>query len=702
MKSLFTTLLFSFLMQFVFAQVPSQAEINKMMKQAQDVVKKYSKDSMVNKAMTDALGDKKEALEKMKNIPVKNVMTGAGKNDSAQFAMPSKNTKLLNALPLRIFTKAELVSYIHNLQNKLSEYMRNTYTADISDISSTAISASGTCIGLWMKGKVNEAVLVSLKTAALNIDNNVRLNNTGGILTSCGMGFYGIPILDYVLQKQPGNNVILNNIGQAYLDLGDDKKAEQYLLKCIKSYKYYPDANLALAYIYKSRGQKAEAINYAENSLRGAYSAKVAIFLKALKPDLKMMDYVRHRYKMPIYFDVGKYHMLPQCLHTSTVYELETKYVAYQDMYDKLGEKITALTKIAAFAAATSVQEKIMNVTKTKKNPYRPFGTFGNVVLQALKEEYQDKFKLLDAFRKSYYTQRAALNQKYEIELEQLKDRQSKIEQLSTEQRCKELDALSNAYLPLYAEPTEQLQRKTLDYYKSYFNDMAYWSYVASVNDDQFNIMYNALLVELIGTLKSITTTRFMESKYGSQRFYPCQKEKTTKAKADTLMIEVPDCYINPKIEFDLGAFAMEVSCETYKLEAGEGLVGKIEFDRASGNTTLAFGVGADVPMLSFKGAGLNAGIEAEAKSQLYITFDNKGTPTDLGVLWEAEIKAVLEGGPVKGSIGLEEGLTAGFGSGVQMKENSQLKQAIDKTFPVQPDDNQQNKNVPLYKNKIT
>jgi len=27
----------------------------------------------------------------------------------------------------------------------------------------------------------------------------------------------------------------------------------------------------------------------------------------------------------------------------------------------------------------------------------------------------------------------------------------------------------------------------------------------------------------------------------------------------------------------------MEVSCETYKLEAGEGLVGKIEYDRSSG-----------------------------------------------------------------------------------------------------------------------
>jgi hypothetical protein len=126
--------------------------------------------------------------------------------------------------------------------------------------------------------------------------------------------------------------------------------------------------------------------------------------------------------------------------------------------------------------------------------------------------------------------------------------------------------------------------------------------------------------------------------------------------------------------------------------------VGKIEYSRGSGDITLAFGVGASAPRVLFKSPGIEAGLEAEAKSQLYITFDRTGNPTDMGILWEAELKAVIEMGSVKESIGLEEGLTAGFGSGVQMKENSQLKQAIDKTFPVQPDDKQQNKNVPLYR----
>ena len=143
----------------------------------------------------------------------------------------------------------------------------------------------------------------------------------------------------------------------------------------------------------------------------------------------------------------------------------------------------------------------------------------------------------------------------------------------------------------------------------------------------------------------------------------------------------------------------LEISCETYKLEAGEGLVGKIEYDRVSGDCTLAFGVGVATPEVGFKLAGAHIGGVVEAKSQVYITFDKHGSPTDLGVLWEAELKVEASKGGAKYSFGIEEeSLTAGFGSGVQMKEGGYLKGLIDRTYYVQPDAKQMNKNVPLYK----
>ena len=80
------------------------------------------------------------------------------------------------------------------------------------------------------------------------------------------------------------------------------------------------------------------------------------------------------------------------------------------------------------------------------------------------------------------------------------------------------------------------------------------------------------------------------------------------------------------------------------------------------------------------------------------MTFNNQGTPTDLGVLWEAELKAGIDIGGITATIGEEENFTAGFGSGLQAKEGGLLKRGVDALYPVQPDDKQINKNVPLYK----
>ncbi len=681
--------------QSVSAQ-PSQAEIDKMVKQANDAMKKYGNDSSAKKAMKDVQDKQKQVADAMKNnASGKNPI--ATKNDTTAFSLSARNNKLLAALPVRIFNKAELVSYLHNLNLKLTEYLHNNYGTSIANISTSATEQSGTPIGLWLKGNIKESVLVTVKAAELKPDNNLVLNNTGGMLTNCGLGFYAIPILEYVLEKQPKNNIILNNLGQAYLDLGDDKKAELYLLRCIKSYKYYPDANLALAYIYHNRGQKATAISYAENSLRGAWSSKANNFLRKLKPDLKLMDYIRHRYKQPEYFNVNKYPMLEQCGSTGTVYQLKPLYVGYKQMIDKLFEKYRTLLAQAAMAAGTSVKDDIMNVTKTQRNPYRPFGAFGNSVLQSLKEEYKEKYRSLDSYIKYYARQRDSLNKEYMLERQEMQLRHQKDDFMSDESKCGERTALNNKYLPLFADMVPTLQRKTLLYLKDYLNDMAYWSYIASINDDQFHLSYYTLVVEALSWLKFINTTRFMEDPNGSW-FYPCDFEETGKSNTDSVEIAYPDCWINPKIEADLGVFKLEISCETYQLEAGEGFVGKIEYSRTSGDITLAFGVGGNLPAVMYKSANIEIGGDAEAKSQFYITFDNHGTPTDLGVLWEAEIKAGLDIGGIKATIGEEENFTAGFGSGLQAKEGGLLKRGVDAMYPVQPDDKQINKNVPLYK----
>ena len=203
------------------------------MKQAQELIKKYGSDSIHEVKSLKGLPDEQKQL-------ANTTKTSPKGKDTAVFSLPSRNNKLLNSLPVRTFTRAELVSYLHNLNATLTELMRNSYGIDIKNIPDSAVTMTGTGIAFWIEGKTGEGALVALKGAELNTDNVTLLNNVGGMLTGCGLGVNAIPVLQYVLEKQPGNNMILNNLGQAYLQLGDDKKAEQYLLQCVSTYNYYP------------------------------------------------------------------------------------------------------------------------------------------------------------------------------------------------------------------------------------------------------------------------------------------------------------------------------------------------------------------------------------------------------------------------------------------------------------------------------
>ena len=193
MKKTFFIGLFLFVIVSILWAQPTQAELDKMMKQAQELIKKYGSDSTMNKTLKSLPDQQKQLANTTKNSP-------KGK-DTAVFSLPSRNDKLLNSLPLRTFTRAELVSYLHNLNATLTELMRNSYEIDIRNIPDSAATMTGTGIAFWIEGKTGESVLVALKGAELNTGNVTLLNNVGGMLTGCGLGVNAIPVLQYVLEK---------------------------------------------------------------------------------------------------------------------------------------------------------------------------------------------------------------------------------------------------------------------------------------------------------------------------------------------------------------------------------------------------------------------------------------------------------------------------------------------------------------------
>ena len=294
MKKIFTSCFMLFLcIQCVHSQ-PTQAEIDKMMKQAQDAMNKYGKDSIVKDAMKDVQGKKDQVSAAMKNQQGNsNNASFASTADPGSYAnvdnwkFPAKNTLLLASLPKKILTKTELSTFLNDSYSIIVKKMEPGINASVQSLASkyaNNITKMGESAVLgWYTDHKEEGLLLIMKAASLDPGNLLLLNNCAALLNMSGMEQIAIPILKYILDAQPTSSLALNNIGQAYAGLGATDTAMVYFGRCLKLVPEHPEACNTVAHIEASKGNKEKAIEYFEKSIKSAYSKPASLKLSRLK-----------------------------------------------------------------------------------------------------------------------------------------------------------------------------------------------------------------------------------------------------------------------------------------------------------------------------------------------------------------------------------------------------------------------------------
>src|SRR5450759_3580036 len=330
-----------------FSQQPTKAEIDKMMKQAQDVMKKYGKDSTVNKAMKDAQDKQKQVSDAMKNQPANNkgVTNALYSSDPGSYGnvdnwkFPAKNTALLSSLPKKVFTKPELVSFLNDIYSQLSKKVPAGISSSVQSIAAKynndGNKMGDAAIVGWYTNYWEESLLLIIKAAANSPENGLLLNNCAAILNMGGIEQKAIPILKYILQSYPGSSMVLNNLGQAYAGLGETDTAMVYLGRCIKIEPENPEANNTAGQIEATKGNTGKAISYFEQSIKGAYNKPAALKLSKLKKGSNIVPFVRPRVKLPEYFNLFKYELPAQCTSTDNAAVAEAEHNAFRNMISK-------------------------------------------------------------------------------------------------------------------------------------------------------------------------------------------------------------------------------------------------------------------------------------------------------------------------------------------------------------------------------
>lgn len=563
--------------------------------------------------------------------------------------LPKPDTLKIYALPKKTFSLPELAIYIKNLHQQLSEKlpaaMVSNAKAIANELDNDPLKMEGAAWFAFQNSKYAEAVLLITGAATRKPNDGLLLTNAGAILDMSGLSDKAIPILRTTIQNDPKNGIAINNIAQAYCALGMIDSAMIYLNTCVRLSPEHPEANNTAGQIELARGNKAKAKTFFENSIRGGFTASAYQGLKAIdkndKNNYKIKKFINPKIKFPEYFNQYKYKLPRLCSNVDEAVAVQAEQEAFVKMINSAKEKFDALRKereksMSSFSPE-AYNKQVMEKINNRQPVIRPFQVMAGIVAAETTNEYREELADLQKFNAKNREEHNSLLKQYEAEYDALKKSYDKDDNCCGEgdiscctdpSYCIKLNAIRNKYLLLFLNVDMDWQNKNLAFQRKYLDDLLYWEPLAANSTDEAYVRYYNWAGMYLAAIAKIAGTTILE---------PCKTEKAKKQNATDGDLKQYDCDIELHAKFFVGKFALD--CEKFSIQAGEGLIGKIERNFTTRQTTLSLGVGLYAG-IGGGFAGLGAGAEAGISMSAYLSIDKTGALTDGGIVNSASASA--------------------------------------------------------------
>ncbi|HVF97064.1 MAG TPA: hypothetical protein VM871_07075, partial [Flavisolibacter sp.] len=195
---------------------------------------------------------------------------------------PPKDLVRLSLIPKQPPTLIQLADGLRQSKKVLESVMPKPVLEEVEKITATQTPAQqqSTSIAVFYADKPAQALLISMNSALQNVQQLTAWNNLAGLFNMTGLEHKAIPILMNALQQEPDNAMLLNNMGQAYLGLGDMISAEHFLTQCLAVDPLNPEANRSMGMIKFFQKQLNEGSKYFEKELEVAYRRSTVALLK--------------------------------------------------------------------------------------------------------------------------------------------------------------------------------------------------------------------------------------------------------------------------------------------------------------------------------------------------------------------------------------------------------------------------------------
>ncbi|MBS1730729.1 MAG: hypothetical protein JSS67_08110 [Bacteroidetes bacterium] len=474
----------------------SNKEIQDKLQQAQQQLDKLTPEQ---KKMMEQMGMSTSVPSKPTGYTDADIKAAVG---SDAYSVPSKNMKLIAAIPKITLTAAMLPSYIKSLNEYIDKGIsgdakqaaQSIYT-DFKNNKFSPEAIGNTAVGIWTTGQLELAVLVIGKACTDNVADADLLSNFAAMLSMSGAPHKAIPLLEYLNTQYPDNTTILNNLGQAWFYLGETDKANAQLDKVVKAFAYHPQANYTQCLIQQSRGNTNTAIEKMKNSLAYSFSTDKINMLRKMGYKVKGSDM-----RIPFRPDpnpLGLQNFMRPDVPNSYEEELKVKadWDAYQQQISErnlqLGKDLIPYQQEMAKNAAEAYK-KINNKTATDISKMNAGSvTTENIYRTVAEKNLQDMNKdggvayrlkkakaLIDSLRKDFTAKNQLQRKKIEKENSIKADQESELAKKGEDigfDNCKVQQIYSEWVYATYNKPLEEAYKNYLHQLRLKLSEELYW-----------------------------------------------------------------------------------------------------------------------------------------------------------------------------------------------------------------------------------
>lgn len=463
---------------------PSQADMNKMMEEAMK-----------------AEGMSKEEQEEMKKM-MKDVMPALEQHNATMADYPefADNKELVPAKSIAVakktLTKAEVSAYASGLYAKLMTKADPTEAALIKKViaqTPKATDISHAAVLAMLQGHPQTALGLAIKAVMTEPANLNWQNNMAALLTQYGYAEQAMPLLQKLKNDLANNSTVLNNLANAWLNIGQRDSALAYAIAAIKVNAAHPEA-AQVAGVVKESKDHDPVENYTA-AMENAPNPFTQSIIKNNGSTIKLTwDNIKKNLTIFEYFTMD-WLKIPKLGNSVKGFENDLAIKkAYEEVKDKIEEKITLMTEQAereldalsdkgddAFASEMmkSSMEGLSWMSKPAANVLE--------VLQAF--QTQNQLSFADTLLK-IENWKNELKKEKDAKIKAIYAKINNKNKTTCEQYKSQLDLLENEYLETVNTRIQKVMVRHIQDYRQWLNAWITWSWYVAGN------VKNAMLLQ--------------------------------------------------------------------------------------------------------------------------------------------------------------------------------------------------------------